>query len=230
MTKEGLSKILEDHKLWLSGCGGKKANLYGANLYGADLYGANLSGADLSGADLYGANLSGADLSGANLSGANLSGADLYGANLYGANLSGADLSGADLSGADLYGANLSKVNLSGANLYGADLPTLLTSRLSILPDEGDIIGWKKCMNGVLVKLKIPHGVKRSNATGRKCRAERVEVLEVIGGDVGISKHDGCTKYVVGETIVCDVWGEDRWVECAGGIHFFITRAEAEAY
>jgi hypothetical protein len=32
------------------------------------------------------------------------------------------------------------------------------------------------------------------------------------------------------KTVVCDVWGEGRWVECAGGIHFFITRAEAEAY
>jgi hypothetical protein len=202
MTKEELSKVLEDHKLWLSGFGGKKADLSRANLSRANLFRADLSGADLSGA--------------------NLSGADLYGANLYGANLSGANLYGANLSG-----ANLSRAK---ANLSGANLSPLQTAQLSILPDEGDIIGWKKCMNGVLVKLKIPHGVKRSNATGRKCRAERAEVLEVIGGDVGISQHDGHTKYVVGETVVCDVWGEDRWVECAGGIHFFITRAEAEAY
>jgi hypothetical protein len=29
---------------------------------------------------------------------------------------------------------------------------------------------------------------------------------------------------------MCDAWGEDWMQECSGGIHFFITRAEAEAY
>jgi len=28
----------------------------------------------------------------------------------------------------------------------------------------------------------------------------------------------------------CDKWDDDRWNECSGGIHFFLTRAEAEAY
>jgi uncharacterized protein YjbI with pentapeptide repeats len=85
-----LTVILADHKKWVVGDGGKKADLRGADLYEADLYGANL----------YGANLYGADLYGANLYGANLREADLRGADLYGANLRGADLSGADLSGA----------------------------------------------------------------------------------------------------------------------------------
>ncbi|EKA9347375.1 pentapeptide repeat-containing protein [Cronobacter sakazakii] len=104
MNSAELSKILDEHKVWVTSFGenGSKANLSGANLSGANLRGANLRGADL-----YGANLSGADLRGANLSGADLYGADLYGADLYGADLSGADLSGADLSGANLYGADL---------------------------------------------------------------------------------------------------------------------------
>ena len=25
-------------------------------------------------------------------------------------------------------------------------------------------------------------------------------------------------------------WEEDRWIECGGGIHHFLTRTEAEAY
>ncbi len=25
-------------------------------------------------------------------------------------------------------------------------------------------------------------------------------------------------------------WGEDRLIECAGGIHFYLTREEAEAH
>ena len=71
---------------------------------------------------------------------------------------------------------------------------------------------------------------KRSNATGRKCRAEYAKVLEVIGAEVGISQHDGKTKYKVGETIHSDKWDDNRWEECSSGIHFFITRLEAENY
>ena len=92
-----LPAILTDHKLWLSGNGGKRADLSWAdlswaNLSRADLAEADLSGADLSEADLSWADLSWADLSGANLSWANLSRADLSGANLFRADLSGANL------------------------------------------------------------------------------------------------------------------------------------------
>ncbi|EOC1214336.1 pentapeptide repeat-containing protein [Cronobacter sakazakii] len=129
MNSAELSKILDEHKVWVTSFGenGSKANLRGANLYGANLRGANLSdanlrGANLSGADLRGANLSDADLRGANLSDADLYGANLSGADLRGANLSDADLRGANLSDADLYGANLYGADLYGANLYGANL------------------------------------------------------------------------------------------------------------
>ncbi|EEH5918122.1 pentapeptide repeat-containing protein, partial [Salmonella enterica subsp. enterica serovar 4,[5],12:i:-] len=49
MNSADLSKILEEHKVWITSMreSGSRANLYGANLYGADLYGANLRGADL---------------------------------------------------------------------------------------------------------------------------------------------------------------------------------------
>ena len=89
MNSAELSKILDEHKVWVTSFGenGSKANLYGSDLYGANLRGANLSGADLSGADL-----SDANLSDANLRGADLRGADLYGANLYGSDLRGANL------------------------------------------------------------------------------------------------------------------------------------------
>ncbi len=222
-----------------------EANLYGANLYGADLDGANLYGADLGGANLYEANLGGANLYGANLGGANLYEANLYGADLGGANLRGANLRGADLSGANLRGADLSGTNLRGTNLRGADLsgadlygsnlgraediPEIAKAQTLITP-EGDIVGWKKCQYGVIIKMLIPSSAKRHNATGRKCRAEYVDVLEVIGAEVGISQHDRKTEYRVGQRVSCDKWGEDRFVECAGGIHFFITRIEAENY
>ncbi|HEA0252268.1 TPA: pentapeptide repeat-containing protein [Salmonella enterica] len=114
MNSADLSKILEEHKVWITSMRerGSRADLCDADLRGANLYGADLYGADLRGANLRGANLYGANLRGANLRGANLYGADLRGANLRGANLYGADLRGANLRGADLYGANLRGANL----------------------------------------------------------------------------------------------------------------------
>jgi hypothetical protein len=212
------------------------ANLSGANLRSANLSGANLSGANLSGADLFDANLSGANLRSANLSGANLRSANLSGADLSGANLRSANLRSANLRSANLRSANLSGADLSGANLSGADLsgakniPALANVRASILPEVGQFIGWKKCKAGVLVRLMVGKNARRSNATGRKCRAEYIKVLEVIGATVGISQHDNKTKYEVGKIVRCDSWDEDRWVECGGGIHFFLTKVEAENY
>jgi hypothetical protein len=120
----------------------------------------------------------------------------------------GADLSGADLSGADLSGAY---------------------AETRILP-EGTLIGWKKCRDGVMVKLSIPADAKRSNAFGRKCRAAFADVLEVIGADVGISQHDNKTEYRVGQRVTPDNFDDNWQEECSGGIHFFITRLEAEGY
>ena len=82
----------------------------------------------------------------------------------------------------------------------------------------------------MIVKLAIGENAKRSNATGRKCRAEYVKVLEVIGAEFGVSSHNAAVVYKIGETVSCDKWDDNRWEECSGGIHFFLTRAEAEAY
>ena len=165
----------------------------------------------------------------ANLSRADLSGANLSRANLYGADLSGANLSRANLSGANLSGANLSGANLSGANLKDAKEADYAIAQTRILP-EGEIIGWKKCRGDVIVKLRIPPDAKRSHAFGRKCRAEFADVMEVIGAEEGVSLHDGETVYTEGKRMVPDSFDENWQEECSSGIHFFITRAEAEAY
>ncbi|EDT6062207.1 pentapeptide repeat-containing protein [Salmonella enterica] len=99
MNSADLSKILEEHKVWITSMreSGSRADLRDAYLRGADLCGANLYGAYLCGANLRDADLRGADLRGADLRGANLCGANLCGANLCGANLRDADLRGANL-------------------------------------------------------------------------------------------------------------------------------------
>jgi hypothetical protein len=142
---------------------------------------------------------------------------------------SGADLSGAYLSGAYLSGAYLSGANLSRANLGGATDAELAIAQTRILP-EGALIGWKKCAGNVIVKLRIPEEAKRSHAFGRKCRAEYADVIEVIGAEVGISKHDGETEYRAGERIMPDAFDDNWQEECSPGIHFFISRLEAENY
>jgi Family of unknown function (DUF5758)/Pentapeptide repeats (8 copies) len=220
----------ENWRIALEAAVGAKADLREADLHGADLRGAHLCGANLHGADLCGANLRGADLCGANLRGADLRGANLRGADLCGANLRGADLRGAHLCGANLRGANLRGADLHGANLRGAKHAELITAMQSIVPDCGPLFGWKKCRDNVIVKLFIPSKARRSNSTGRKCRAERVKVLEVIGEKCGISLHDVKVIYRPGEWVHCHKWEENRWVECGGGIHFYITRLEAEAH
>ncbi|EIQ1011772.1 pentapeptide repeat-containing protein [Salmonella enterica] len=104
MNSADLSKILEEHKVWITSMreSGSRADLRDANLRGANLRGANLCGANLCGANLRGANLRGANLRDANLCGANLRGANLRGANLRDANLCDANLRDANLCDADL--------------------------------------------------------------------------------------------------------------------------------
>jgi hypothetical protein len=182
-------------------------------------------------ADLTGANLTRADLSWADLSWADLSWADLTGANLDGANLSGVNLDRANLSGVNLDRANLSGVNLTGANLrWAKDVPPQVVELTAVVPAEGEVTGWKKCRDGVIVKLLIPAEAQRSNATTRKCRASSARVLEVIGDDEATSLWDVTFKYRAGETVSVPEFDENRWAECSAGIHFFLTREEAEAW
>ena len=221
------------------------ADLRYADLRGANLHGANLHDADLRDAYLGCANLRDAYLGCACLHGADLGHADLSGANLSDADLSYADLSYANLSDADLSYADLSYANLSDADLSDANHVQLSIAKTSILPDEGDIIGWKKAYvdgtmlpKSVIVKLLIPADAQRSNGTGRKCRASKARVLDLQDKQgnslppdtTAYSGHDTDFTYKKGETIHVEDFDTNRWKECAPGIHFFITRIEAVKY
>ena len=216
LTREKLNKILEEHKHWID----------------EDCKNWEEMRADLRGADFHGACLLNADLRGANLSSANLLNAVLRGANLSGANLLNADLRGADLHNADLSGANL-----SGADLRSAKNVPYIPM---VCPEEGDFIGWKKAEGNkdkVIVKLRIPSDAKRSSATTRKCRCSKAEVIAIYnldgteeGETTCHSDYDNSFIYEVGKTVEVTNFSEDRWSECAKGIHFFINRQEAIDY
>ena len=152
---------------------------------------------------------------------ANLQEADLRGANLWERILWGANLRGANLWGADLRGANLRGADLREANLQEARTPYFQ------IPQEGSLIVWKKLRGKVLCKLKIPENAKRTTSlVGRKCRAEFAEVLE---GE-GVSLYDDMTEYKVGKIVKPESYNDDIRFECASGIHFFLTKEEAENY
>lgn len=148
---------------------------------------------------------------------------------------------------ADLSFEDLSHLNMRGADMRNAVIPDVQCARLSICPQEGSFIAFKKAHYrddegsrcGCIVKLEIPADAKRSNATGRKCRASKARVMSIetidgdrIDGDVRVfSYHDEDFAYSNGITVEpTEPFDENRWEECASGIHFFITREEAVAY
>lgn len=201
MNPDTLKEILRLHSLFLAGdSSGTRANLWNADLRNANLQDANLWDANLRGADLRGA--------------------DLRGANLRNANLRGADLRDANLRDANLRGANLRDTNLRYADLRDAKLPHFQIPL-------GDIVGFKKLRDGSVCELLIPAAARRTaSLVGRKCRAE----YAIVKSGSGISRHDSGFKYEEGATVHPDSYDDDIRVECAPGIHFFCTRAEAEEY
>ena len=173
---------------------------------------------------------------------ADLCDADLRGADLRGANLRGANLRGADLCDADLRGADLSNANLRGADLRNAKNTDKIAWNAHTAfyplqcPETGSFIGYKKAADKI-VMLEICADAKRSSATSRKCRCSKAKVLSIThldGSDSGLtevrSDYSKEFVYCVGEIAEAPDFDENRWNECAPGIHFFVTREEAVKY
>ncbi|MCA1078972.1 pentapeptide repeat-containing protein [Salmonella enterica] len=200
MNSADLSKILEEHKVWITSMreSGSRANLLDADLRCANLCCANLLDADLRCADLRDANLLDADLRGADLRGANLRGADLRGANLRGAdlrcaNLSCADLLDADLRCADLRDANLLDAdlrcaNLCCANLRGADLPDLtfviLGEKYFISITNGEYVR-AGCQNHTVEEWRKYSKQEIAEMDGRKALKFYPRLLDIIDFYIG---------------------------------------------
>ena len=129
------------------------------------------------------------------------------------------------------------RADLSGAYLSGANLIEAIGLFAPMAcPSVGAFVAWKKCRDDLIVKLLIPEDARRLSATGRKCRCDKAEVLEIQNldgtnaGTTAYSTHTENFAYVVGQTVTPDSFCEDRWQECSSGIHFFITRDEAVRY
>ncbi len=217
MTREEINKILENHKHWLN-----------KDCDGWEDMRANFRFTDLRGADFFGVNLRDASFDGALLNGADFRYTNLRGAIFCYANLCGALFDGANLDEVDFYGANLNYSSFS----YVENIPFIPFT----CPDTGSFIAYKK-VGEYIIKLHIPEDAKRLSATGRKCRCDKAQVLEIQNLDGTIanitkigSNYDETFIYEVGKNVLVDNFDNDRWNECSTGIHFFINRQEAVEY
>ena len=179
---------------------------------------------DSNGKDGKRANLSGANLTNADLMFANLTFADLSGAILSGAILSDADLTRADLSGADLINSELEYTNLTNTILDDKE-----QCRKGIVLTE-PMIGYKKSGECKIITLEIPIGAKVFSINNYKRRTNKCKVIDMQGETELSSYYDTDFKYHVGDEIEIEDFDDNYNVECGEGIHFFLTREEAENY
>ena len=106
---------------------------------------------------------------------------------------------------------------------------SLTAPNLIFLPGGVELTVWKKCWDGVIVKLRIPPEAKRIGRVGYKCRAEFAEVIEIEGAEIATGTYDPTFVYRVGSVVRAKDFDETV-TTCAPGIHFFLTRDEAKGY
>jgi hypothetical protein len=88
----------------------------------------------------------------------------------------------------------------------------------------------------VIVTLEIPEDAQRvAPLVGRKCRASHAKVVSLSSGESAVSWHrvpEPAVRltYRVGEVIRAHEYDPSPFVECSGGIHFFLARREAEEH
>lgn len=236
INEETLATILERHQHWLEGkCEDEnmKANLSRRDLSYVDLHDVNLQGAKLQETLLVGANLRNADLRMAKLQDADLTSADLSAAFLYSADLHGANLYHANLYRADLRYTNLRKAELYGANLYKADLDNAQGNAIDYRKGKmltHTIIGYKMCRHDIIVTLEIPRGAIVFSIDGKKFRTNKAKVIAIDGADRGYAMRNKYMSYYVGDEFTIYNFNCEYNMACAAGIHFFMTREEAEQY
>lgn len=218
------------------------ANCEGASFKGADIRDATMWDTNFKMTDFHFAILCCSKLCDSDFTGANLKCADLYctdmdntifvDANLNSARLIyaqrayWADFTNADLSGVDTCDCSLNEEKMNGAKNFH---PILLC------PDEGSFIAWKKCSSDCIVKLLIPESAKRVGTCRYTLRASEAKVLEITDKEGNIlneanSHNEPSFTYKAGEIVRPKEDFDDHMFLDGSGIHFFLTRAEAQSY
>lgn len=112
-----------------------------------------------------------------------------------------------------------------------------------VCPEQGAFVGYKvelalneySFLIPCIIKLSIPEDAKRSSAYGNKCRCNKAKVLDIRTFDgqkvkSAISRYDPDFIYEVDKEVSVPDFDENRWHECAPGIHFFMSEKEALDY
>lgn len=195
-------------------CCFKEAKLNASCFLASQLCDGNFRGADLSNCDLRWT-----DIDYANFENANLSNVDLrwtensYWARFEGANMEDIDIRGSAIDDKAVEGAK---------NLF---IPI-------VCPEEGSFIAWMKCRDDKIVKIQVPENALRTGGTRYSCRASEVLVLAIFDGDTtcdeAVSIEDENLIFRQGELVKDSEEFDPSLLHNGAGIHFFITRAEAE--
>ena len=92
---------------------------------------------------------------------------------------------------------------------------------------------YKKCLGGVIVVANIPKDAQVRGKNGKKCRANKAVITDIIGefqGEkIGISIYDKTTMYKIGDVVEIEYF-DISFAECSSGFHFFCTEEEARRY
>ena len=101
-----------------------------------------------------------------------------------------------------------------------------------VCPEEGSFIAWKKFRDGKIAKIQVPEDALRTGGTRYTCRASEVLVLDIFEGDTScdeaVSIDDENLVFRKGELVKDNEEFDPSLLHNGEGIHFFITRAEAE--
>lgn len=86
-----------------------------------------------------------------------------------------------------------------------------------------------------IITIFIPEDARRSSGYSSKCRCDKAKVLDIrtFGGQEvksAISQYDHSFVYEINKEVSVPDFDENRWHECAPGIHFFMSEKEALEY
>lgn len=213
------------------------ASMKGVILRSATLWDTSFKGADMGMALMTGLELCDCILESANLTFADLTLTDLDNAVFKNANLKYARIEDADRSyWADFRGADVTGVEFSGCEICEESFEGAIGFHPHMrCPEEGSFIAWKKYREDRIVKLLIPENARRTGASTHSCRASEAVVMEIRNQEnesceEAVSLRDEEIVYRKGAKVYPKEAFDDHLLIDGSGIHFFLTRTEAEQF
>lgn len=206
-----------------------------------EIWDMDLSGEDLSNMDFTLSSFQNTVLDGVDFEGSTVENALFDGCSMRKANFRNAKMVTASFRYCDMRECNIEGANLYGAVLEFAKLDGIVSDEATQwfrlhCPETGAFLAYKKCVNDRMVQLLVPADAKRTSATLPSCRCNKAKVLTIKSFDFkenfdeAWSLVDENFVYRKGEWVEVKNFNEDRWQDSTTGIHFWLTRAEAEAY